>query len=62
LKAKFEDKPTLIVTDKNGLAKKGSCINFKLVGDKLKFEINEEAIVNSKLKVSSQLIAMGVTV
>jgi hypothetical protein len=62
LKAKFEGKPTLLVTDKAGLAKKGSAINFKLVGDKLKFEINEEAMVNAKLKVSSQLIAMGITV
>jgi hypothetical protein len=62
LKANFEGKPTLLVTDKNGLAKKGSSINFKVVGDKLKFEINEEAIANSKLKVASQLIAMGIAV
>lgn len=62
LKSKFDGKSTLLITDKNGLGKKGSCINFKLVGGKLKFEINEEAINNANLKVSNQLMAMGMSV
>lgn len=62
LKSKTDGKSTLIITDKNGLGKKGSSINFKQVGGKLKFEINEEAMNNAQLKVSTQLLAMGIAI
>lgn len=58
----YDTKPTLIVTDKSGLGEKGSSINFKEVGGKLKFEINEATFNNSNLKVSSQLVNMGITI
>ncbi|MBK6265200.1 YfiR family protein [Marivirga sp. S37H4] len=57
---KFAGKPTLIITDKSGLGKKGSCINFQEVNGKLKFEINQESIQRNNLKVSSQLASMGI--
>jgi len=58
----YDTKPTLIITDKSGLGKKGSSINFKEVGGKLKFEINQATFDNSNLKVSSQLLNMGITI
>jgi hypothetical protein len=59
---KYDVKPTLIITDKSGLGKKGSSINFKEVGGKLKFEINQATFDDSNLKVSSQLVNMGITI
>ncbi len=59
---KYDTKPTLIITDKSGLGKKGSSINFREVGGKLKFEINQATFDNSNLKVSSQLVNMGITI
>lgn len=60
--AKYDTEPTLIITDKSGLGKKGSSINFKEAGGKLKFEINKATFDNSNLKVSSQLVNMGIAI
>ncbi len=60
--SKFDSKPTLLITDKTGLGKKGSCINFQEVGGKLKFEINQASIEGNNLKVSSQLASMGILI
>lgn len=62
LNSKFNGKPTLIITDRSGLGKKGSCINFKEVGGKLKFEINQASFDSNKLKISSQLVSMGIMI
>lgn len=62
LNTKFNGKPTLIITDRSGLGKKGSCINFKEVGGKLKFEINQASFDSNKLKISSQLVSMGILI
>jgi hypothetical protein len=59
---KVKGKGTLIVTDRNGLGLKGSCINFKMVDDKLRFELNQQAIEASNLKVSSALISMAILI
>ncbi|MGM0582156.1 MAG: YfiR family protein [Bacteroidota bacterium] len=59
---KYDTKPTLIITDRSGYGKKGSSINFKEVDGKLKFEINKSTFDNSNLKVSSQLLNMGITI
>ncbi|WP_375578598.1 YfiR family protein [Marivirga tractuosa] len=59
---KYDTKPTLIITDKSGLGKKGSSINFREVGGKLKFEINQSTFDNSNLKISSQLVNMGIAI
>ena len=39
INAKVSGASTLVITDKSGLGQKGSCINFKTVDGKLKFEI-----------------------
>lgn len=57
-----QSNPTLIITDKNGLGEKGSGINFKIVNNRLKFELNQGALNASKLKVSSQLAAMAIVI
>lgn len=62
LNTKFSGKPTLMITDKSGLGKKGSCINFQEAGGKLKFEINQASIEKNQLKVSSQLASMGIMI
>ena len=54
--------PTVLVTDKNGLAEKGANINFKVVGGKLKFEINESAFSKNDVKVSSSLVSMAIVI
>ncbi|MBI1769774.1 MAG: YfiR family protein [Bacteroidetes bacterium] len=59
---KVKGKGTLVVTDRNGLGTKGSCINFKTVDEKLKFELNQSAIEASNLKVSSTLASMAILI
>lgn len=61
-KEKFVGKSTLMITDKNGLGKKGSCINFQEINGKLKFEINQESIKGNNLRVSNQLSSMGILI
>ena len=58
--AKVKGKGTLVVTDRSGLGSRGSCINFKTVDDKLRFELNQHAIEASNLKVSSALTSMAI--
>ncbi|WHZ07963.1 MAG: hypothetical protein OJF59_001716 [Cytophagales bacterium] len=55
-------KPTLIVTDHKGYAEKGSAINFKTIDNKLRFEINQQIITTSKLKISSTLTSMAILI
>ncbi len=59
---KVKGKSTLIVTNKSGLGSKGSCINFKTVDDKLKFELNKHAMEASNLKVSGSLTSMAILI
>lgn len=62
VKGKLSGKHTLTITDKAGLGKKGSCINFTTVGGKLKFELNQSSLESSNLKVSSQLAGMAIMI
>lgn len=55
-------KSVLIITDKEGMAKAGSCINLVKVDGKQKFEINPKAIAGQGLKVTSFLTSLGITV
>ncbi len=59
---KVKGKGTLVVTDRNGLGSKGSCINFKTVDERLKFELNQHAIEASNLKVASALTSMAILI
>lgn len=59
---KVKGKSALIVTDKSGLATKGSAINFFIDGNKQKIELNRSNIEKYKLKVASTLVEMSVQV
>ncbi|MEL7004578.1 MAG: YfiR family protein, partial [Bacteroidota bacterium] len=41
---------------------KGSCINFRIVNNRLKFELNQQAIQKSQLKTASQLTSMAILI
>jgi len=56
------DKKVLVVSERLGAAKQGAAINFILVNDKLKFEINTEAVYSAGLKASSQLLKLAIIV
>jgi hypothetical protein len=55
-------KSILTITDGNGLSQKGSCINFKVIEGKLKFELNQAEVNASNLKVSNQLSSMAILI
>ncbi|MBF0188734.1 MAG: YfiR family protein [Magnetococcales bacterium] len=51
--------PTLIVGDTPGFASRGGMINFIRQGNKLRFEVNREAVKRAGLKVSSTMLQIG---
>jgi YfiR/HmsC-like len=55
-------KPVLTITDSFNLGQKGSCINFKVVDGKLKFELNQGSVNSANLKVSGQLSSMAIVI
>ncbi len=60
VKEKIGGQSVLLITNRPGFAELGSAINFKTVGNKLRFELNQQAIESANLKVSSQLTAMAI--
>jgi hypothetical protein len=59
---KLGTSPTLIITNKMDLAKKGSGVNFILVDGKLKYEINARSIEKRGMKISAGIKNMGIVV
>jgi len=59
---KVRGKGTLVVTDRAGLGSRGSCINFKTVDEKLRFELNQQAMEASNLKVAGALTSMAILI
>ena len=55
----FGDRPILIVTEDADLIKKGASVSFKVVANKLRFQINEEVVKKQGLKVSSSLLSLA---
>lgn len=55
-------KSILTITDSSNLGRKGSCINFKVVEEKLKFEINQASMNSASLKVAGQLSSMAILI
>ena len=53
---------TLLVTESEGLAHKGSCINFIIVEDHLKLEINKTNIEKRNLNIATELLSLGIVV
>jgi hypothetical protein len=62
VKTSTTGKSVLTITDGNGLGQKGSCINFKVIDGKLKFELNQTTVNSNNLKVSSQLSSMAIII
>lgn len=57
--AKTAGTPILLVSESEGLAQKGSCINFTIVSDHLKLEINKNNIEQRGLSIASELLKLG---
>jgi len=53
---------TLIVSESEGLARKGSCINFITVDERLKLEINKVNVEQRDLRIASELLELGIII
>lgn len=63
LRESFRDKATLIVGEREGLARKGAAMSFvTLEDDLLKFDINKTEIERHNLKISIALVTLGIVV
>jgi hypothetical protein len=60
--AKCRKTSTLIVTEKDGLAKRGSAINFVVKDNKQNFELNKDNIDKYNLNVSSSLLSLAIPI
>jgi hypothetical protein len=57
--ARSEGQPVLTVTDVEGELPRGSVINFKVVEDRVRFDISREAAERNGLQLRSQLLAVA---
>jgi hypothetical protein len=56
----FKNSPLLVVTERDGLVKKGACVSFIVDDDSsLKFQLNEIAINDKKLRTASALLNLA---
>lgn len=53
-------RPVLTVGESSGFAERGGTINLIQVADKIRFEINQRAAQRNRLKISAQLLQLGV--
>jgi hypothetical protein len=60
--AKTKGKGTLIVTEKPGMAKAGSSINFVVADNKQKFEYSKGNAIKAGLKTSDELKSLAIAV
>lgn len=59
---KIKGQSTLVVTEKSGMAKQGAAINFLVLDNKLKFELNKNNAEKHNLAVGSSLLPMAILV
>jgi hypothetical protein len=59
---KLSGKSVLLVTDKEGLASQGACINYIKDGDRIKYELNRKNIEKRGMVVNSALVTLGIAV
>ncbi|HWZ21159.1 MAG TPA: YfiR family protein [Cytophagaceae bacterium] len=62
LSAKLSGKPVLVISETGSGAKKGAGINFVMVDDKMKFELNKSTVEHQGLKVSGDLVTLSIIV
>ncbi len=60
--SKVSGKPVLVISETGSGAKKGAGINFIMVNDKMKFELNKSMVERQGLKVSGDLITLSIVV
>lgn len=60
--AKLKGKNTLIITERSGLAKEGAAINFVVIDNKVKFELNESNVAKYGLNLNSGLAPLAIVV
>lgn len=60
--AKVSGKPVLVISETGSGAKKGAGINFIMVDDKMKFELNKSMVERQGLKVSGDLVTLSIVV
>jgi hypothetical protein len=53
---------TLIVSESAGMAQKGACINFLIVREHLKLEINRTNIEKRDLRIATELLKLGTVI
>lgn len=53
---------TLLISESSGLARKGSCINFIIIDEHLRLEINKANIEDRHLNIASELLSLGIIV
>jgi hypothetical protein len=57
--ALYSDKPVLLVGESPGFAERGGVINFYQSGANVRFELNPERGVKSKLSLDAKLLSLG---
>lgn len=62
LLTKIGSRPTLIISNKMDMAKKGAGVNFILVDGKPKYEINCKTIEKRGMKISTNIRGMGIII
>jgi len=55
-------KNTLIISERKGQLDNGSAINFLIVNNKIKFEVNLNSLNKNNIKASSQLLKLAVNI
>ena len=60
--AAIQQRPVLVVTESEGALGMGSVINFRLVEDRVRFDISLEAAEKNSLKLSSRLLTVALNV
>jgi YfiR/HmsC-like len=56
-----QGKPVMVVTEREGLAKKGASLSFLIIDDKLRFDINNTELVKRNIKVAANLVSIANT-
>ncbi len=56
---KFEGKPVMIITEREGLYKKGASLSFVVIENKLRFDINKTGLEKRQIKISQSLTALA---
>lgn len=59
---KVGSESVLVITEAEGMAREGSCINFVIRDGKLAFELNKAAMERAGLKVSTELSRLAIII